>query len=634
MESKDIHVAESNRFWLYRVMPLISTLLSGIFIAAISPNASAQMEQPFGGTAWPLPGMIQAENFDTGGNNVGYFTANNTNQGGQYRTSEGVGIEATTDTGGGFNVGWTTAGEWLNYTVNVTAAGSYIVQVRVANNGQGGSFHFNVDGNSATSELTVPNTGGWQTWQTLSTGINLTAGRHVIRLAMDTVGSVGTVANFNWFSVSAGSGPPATGLAISPFLQGVNDWDPSLPDSVWPIVGRSRAKIVRIGGIQQDNSPFDNSTLLHQVDEIRSAGAEPLIQVSRFQSAQAAANMVHFVNVQNGRKVKFWSIGNEPDLNFKGTDDQLAASVGGYIKSIAPAMRDVDASIYIIAPSMAFWTQTKYFDLLGGADDITGTDSKGRFFVNGIDIHRYGFGSSYNRSNVISEMHSGFPGIATLLLNRVKFANQMHNRSGSSALTWSLTEFNISFANPSPNNVSGIGTCSFLNGQFFAEYFKTGMADGFHDLDTWSIYQDGGGCDGGDLGYLGGGTMTPRSSYYHFQMISQYLLPAGAAYLSATSSNSLVSPLSTISSTNIAVMILNEDTVDHTFSVRLDNNAVQGSGGTKINVPANVPQEHADSIPNQSTMVLVFDLSGTLKTKVTYSVVNNQNDQAPFVQNF
>src|SRR5260370_27717805 len=172
-------------------------------------------------------------------------------------------------------------------------------------------------------------------------------------------------------------------------------------------------------------------------------------------------------------------------------------------------------------------------------------------------------GSSITRSSVISEIHSRFPNTAAMLINRVKFANQMHNRSGSQALTWSLTEFNISFANPSPNDISGLGTCSFLNGKYFSEYFKTGMADTFQDIDTWSIYQDGGSCDGGDLGYLGGGTMIPRSSYNHFQMISQFLLPGGAGYLSATSSNSLGSPLRTINRTEIAVMILNEATVHH-----------------------------------------------------------------------
>ena len=181
-----------------------SALLMLSFLA-ISPAAIAQTEAPYGGTPAPVPGTIQVENFDTGGLNVGYFTSDNTNHGGQYRTSEGVSIEATTDSGGGYDVGWATAGEWLNYTVNVTTAGTYTVQVRVANNGQGGTFHFNVDRSSATGELTVPNTGGWQNWQTLSTSITLSAGSHVIQLAMDSIGSAGTVGNFNWFSIGTGA---------------------------------------------------------------------------------------------------------------------------------------------------------------------------------------------------------------------------------------------------------------------------------------------------------------------------------------------------------------------------------------------------------------------------------------------
>ncbi|MGO4782089.1 carbohydrate-binding protein, partial [Lysobacter sp. 2RAB21] len=76
----------------------------------------------------------------------------------------------------------------LNYTVNVAQAGNYTLLVRVASQGAGGSFHFNVDGAVATSTLSVPDTGGWQNWRTLSTGINLSAGTHVIQLRMDSVG--------------------------------------------------------------------------------------------------------------------------------------------------------------------------------------------------------------------------------------------------------------------------------------------------------------------------------------------------------------------------------------------------------------------------------------------------------------
>ena len=60
------------------------------------------------------------------------------NNGGVYRPAENVDIESTTDTGGGFNVGWVAATEWLEYTVNVQTAGTYTLESRVASNGVGG----------------------------------------------------------------------------------------------------------------------------------------------------------------------------------------------------------------------------------------------------------------------------------------------------------------------------------------------------------------------------------------------------------------------------------------------------------------------------------------------------------------
>ncbi|WP_211441786.1 carbohydrate-binding protein [Collimonas humicola] len=184
--------------------------------------AAATAGSPYGGTPWPLPGTIQAENFDNGGQSVGYYNAANTNQGGQYRSAEGVGIEASSDSGAGYDVGWTTAGEWLNYTVNVAATGSYTLQVRVASLGQGGNFHVNVDGTAATSQLTIPDTQGWQNWQTLSSSISLTAGQHVIQLYMDSAGSSGAVGNFNWLVVSSAGAAPDFGPNVLIFDPGMS----------------------------------------------------------------------------------------------------------------------------------------------------------------------------------------------------------------------------------------------------------------------------------------------------------------------------------------------------------------------------------------------------------------------------
>lgn len=161
---------------------------------------------PFGGTPWAVPGPIEAENFDSGGEGVAYHDLEAANQGGSYRTSEGVDIQATTDAGGGFNVGWVRGGEWLKYTTNVASAGPYDLSLRLANPATGGSLHVEVDGVNVTGSLAVPNTGGWQNWTTINkTGISLSAGQHVVTIAFDVNASNGAVGNLNWFSFASAS---------------------------------------------------------------------------------------------------------------------------------------------------------------------------------------------------------------------------------------------------------------------------------------------------------------------------------------------------------------------------------------------------------------------------------------------
>ena len=78
-----------------------------------------------------MPGTVQAENYDTGGQGVAYNVTSVNGSGNSYR-SDGVDLEATTDTGGGYDLGWTAAGQWFKYTVNVATAGTYTVSLRLA----------------------------------------------------------------------------------------------------------------------------------------------------------------------------------------------------------------------------------------------------------------------------------------------------------------------------------------------------------------------------------------------------------------------------------------------------------------------------------------------------------------------
>jgi hypothetical protein len=168
---------------------------------------------PYGGTAPSLPGKVQFENYDVGGMDVAYYDTTASNSGGVYR-SNAVDIQATTDSGGGYNIGWTVAREWLKYTVKVTTAGTYALDVRVGSKGAGGTFHIEVNGVNKTGPITVPDTGGWQVWRTLTkTGVTLAAGPQVIRVVMDGNGPAGSVGNFNWFAITAASSGTASAAA-------------------------------------------------------------------------------------------------------------------------------------------------------------------------------------------------------------------------------------------------------------------------------------------------------------------------------------------------------------------------------------------------------------------------------------
>jgi hypothetical protein len=180
-----------------------STGMTGNFnwISAVLTGSSVVESTPYLGSAVSLPGTVQAENYDKGGEGVAYHDTTSGNSGGVYR-SDRVDLQTASDSGGGYKVKTAVAGEWLNYAVNVVTSGIYSISVRAASGGGGGRFHLEVDGSDVTGPLTVPNTGGWQAWTTVTkTGVALEAGLRVLRLVLDTNGTTGMTGNFNWIRV-------------------------------------------------------------------------------------------------------------------------------------------------------------------------------------------------------------------------------------------------------------------------------------------------------------------------------------------------------------------------------------------------------------------------------------------------
>ena len=158
---------------------LASSAPVDIMVGAGCPQA------PYLMTPAAIPGTVEAENYDIGGQGLAYNDADDSNNGGAYRPAEGVDLEGTTDAGFGFNVGWTVPGEWMEYQVDVTA-GTYDVQVRVASNVAGGTLHLEFDGVDKTGPIEAPGTGGWQNWTTVTVpDVALDAGVQTMRLSID-----------------------------------------------------------------------------------------------------------------------------------------------------------------------------------------------------------------------------------------------------------------------------------------------------------------------------------------------------------------------------------------------------------------------------------------------------------------
>jgi hypothetical protein len=114
-----------------------------------------------------------------------------------------VQTEGTWDVGGGMNVGWLDAGDWMIYPeVTLPFTGSYKVEYRIASPNAGGILRLEKPGATQLyGTVSIPNTGSFQTWQTVSHTVSLNAGSNAFAIAV-IVGSW----NINWFRITAADG--------------------------------------------------------------------------------------------------------------------------------------------------------------------------------------------------------------------------------------------------------------------------------------------------------------------------------------------------------------------------------------------------------------------------------------------
>ena len=171
--------------YYYRVLATLDAeAVSYSYPQRIGLSMTPDSRAPYHGSALVLPGVLQAEDFDLGGEGVAYHDSDPANVPNSYRPLEGVDIEAR-DTGG-YQIAYLESGEWLEYTLQVPASRAYTLTTQVASMAGGGKFRFTA-GAAYSPDITVPATQNWQTLTSVVTTLPLIAGEHILRLEIISV---------------------------------------------------------------------------------------------------------------------------------------------------------------------------------------------------------------------------------------------------------------------------------------------------------------------------------------------------------------------------------------------------------------------------------------------------------------
>ena len=197
---------------------LILTMTAGVILTNLPAMAAAGD-----------PGRIEAENY-----------------------SAMFGIQTEVCQEGGLNVGYVDAGDYMDYAVNIQTAGTYTAQFRVSSPYNDTKFQL-TDGSTVLAALTVPNTGGYQNWETITATVTLAAGARTLRVNAVTNGW-----NLNWLELTSSGEQPVTTVDIpitGPYAQYLE-------------VGLSPADLNGVTTLKTQNGTINHTLKYHVGDQV------------------------------------------------------------------------------------------------------------------------------------------------------------------------------------------------------------------------------------------------------------------------------------------------------------------------------------------------------------------------------
>lgn len=215
------------------------TVSNGIVSENSAPvNIIVQTQTPYNNTRHVIPGIIEAWQYDEGGEGLAYNDFDSGNNSNSNIRNDNVDIGSSNDPSSNYAIGYNNTGDWLEYSSTVTISGTYRLDVRVASDESGKFILQDGSGTNISNETDVNWTGGWTDWETVSSGqFHLDAGDQIFRfLFSDQFFDVTTLTfvlvqadlqtiDFTASSIQACLGTPITFTDASNFSGTTYSWD-------------------------------------------------------------------------------------------------------------------------------------------------------------------------------------------------------------------------------------------------------------------------------------------------------------------------------------------------------------------------------------------------------------------------
>lgn len=380
----------------------------------------------------------------------------------------------------------------------------------------------------------------------------------------------------------------------SPVFFGTN-WGPWLgvPPAMLDDIPTMGINVVRFpGGRWGDENKITKTQLEMLMSFCEQWGAEPFINVRLVASTPAeAAEMVRYVNIEKGYKVRYWGIGNEPDLfstqagmrlpNY--TAEQFATDW----RYFAQAMKAVDPSIQLVGPEVSQFISNPTAEYGQKYSDWLVTFLKANAdLVDIVSVHRYPFPQS---------MVSGAPLKDDLRANAAEWDTLLpslhaivREHTGKD-LPVAITEFNSSWA----ENAGGEGTMdSHFHGIWFADVIGRMINQDTFMLQQFAVT--------GRFGMVGRSEI--NSTGLAFQMFARYF---GNERIYASSDQQYVTVYAAKRPDGaLTIMVINLNSEPRSVNLKIDNFNSAQAEVWKLDMQHRAEQVPAQQLTSINTLSL------------------------------